>query len=249
MITRQQASELTGAAAYGRGGDKIGQVAAVYLDRASSEPEWLTVTAGLFGPRQTFVPTAPARLRGPREVEFDLDIGTIIGAPSIDPDGELSKEQEAELFRHYGIAYRDWPRPADLEKAGGQTEGSADEWMTRSEEQMHVGIATEQAGKVRLRKYVVTEDVHQTVPVSHEEVRVEREPVTRANRDAAMSGPEISEDEHEVTLYEERLVVAKETVPVERVRLAKERVTEEETVSGEIRKEHIETEGDTGTLR
>ena len=102
-----------------------------------------------------------------------------------------------------------------------------------------------QTGRVRLRKYVVTETVEQSVPVSHEEVRVEHEPITEANRGAAMSGPEISEAEHEVTLYAERPVVEKETVPVERVRLSKERITGEETVSGEIRKEHIETEDDT----
>jgi len=245
MITKQQASDLIGATAYDHGGDEIGQVAAVYLDKASGEPEWLTVTTGLSGPRQTFVPTASAHLRGPGEVEFGLDKDAITAAPAIDPDGELTEAQEAELFQHYG----QWRSPAGLERTGGQAEGPDGEWMTRSEEQIHVGTATEQTGKVRLRKYVVTENVRQTVPVSHEEVRVEREPITEANRDAALSGPEISEAEHEVTLHEERLVVAKETVPVERVRLATDRVTEEQTVSGQIRKEHIETEGDTDTIQ
>ena len=114
---------------------------------------------------------------------------------------------------------------------------------------MRVGTATEETGRARLRKYMVTETVQQTVPVSHEEVRVEREPITVANREAALSGPAISEEEHEVTLHAEQPVVDKEAVPVERVRLAKERVTGEETVSGDIQKEHIEAEGDTGTPR
>ena len=249
MITKQQASDLIGATAYDHGGDKLGEVATVYLDQASGEPEWLTVTTGLFRSRQTFVPIARARLRGPREVEFDLGKDVITGAPAIDPDGELAEEQEAELFQHYGMTYSQWRSPAGLERTDRPAEGPEEEWMTRSEEQIRVGTATEQTGRVRLRKYVVTENVHQTVPVSHEEVRLEREPITEANRGAAMSGPEISEAEHEVTLHEERLVVAKETVPVERVRLAKERVTGEETVTGEIRKERIETEGDTGRLQ
>jgi len=249
MITKQQASDLIGATAYDHGGNQVGEVATVYLDKASGEPEWLTVTTGLSGPRQTFVPTASAQLRGPREVEFDLDKDTITRAPNIDPDGELAEAEEAKLFQHYGVAYSEWRSPAGLEKTGGQADRPAGEWMTRSEEQIRVGTATEQTGRVRLRKYVVTENVHQTVPVSHEEVRVEREPITEANRDAALSGPEISEAEHEVTLHEERLVVARETVPVERVRLATDRVTGEETVSGEIRKERIETDGDTGTLQ
>ena len=64
-----------------------------------------------------------------------------------------------------------------------------------------------------------------------------------------MDGPEISEEEHEVTLHAERPVVEKQAVPVERVRLAKEQVTGEETVSGEVRKEQIDTDGDTGTIR
>ncbi len=108
---------------------------------------------------------------------------------------------------------------------------------------MHVGTERVEVGRARLRKYVVTENVQQTVPVRHEEVRVVREPVTDANRDAAMGGPEISEAEHEVTLHAERPVVATEAVPVERVRLSTEEVVEEETVTGEVRKERIEAEG------
>ncbi len=115
---------------------------------------------------------------------------------------------------------------------------------------MHVGTEEVETGHVRLRKYVVTEEVQQTVPVRHEEVRVVREPITDANRDEALSGPEISEAEHEVTLHEERPVVETRAVPVERVRLETDEVTEEETVTGQVRKERIEIEGeDTGVAR
>ena len=112
--------------------------------------------------------------------------------------------------------------------------------MTRSEERLRVGTEQVQAGRARLRKYVVTENVTQTVPVSHEEVRLEREPITDANREQAMSGGDITEEEHEVTLRAERPVVAKETVPVERVRLGKQTVTEEQQVSETVRKEQID---------
>ena len=121
--------------------------------------------------------------------------------------------------------------------------------MTRSEERLNVGTEREATGRVRLRKYVTTEHVTQTVPVQREEVRIEREPITDANRGAAMSGPGISEEEHEVVLHEERPVVEKETVPVERVRLDKETVTDEVTVDEEVRKERIETDGDDNTRR
>ncbi|MDX2294103.1 MULTISPECIES: PRC and DUF2382 domain-containing protein [Streptomyces] len=122
--------------------------------------------------------------------------------------------------------------------------GPAPDAMTRSEERLHVGTEQVESGRVRLRKYVVTEEVEETVPVHHEEVRVVREPITEANRDAALSGPEIAEAEHEVTLHEERPVVETRAVPVERVRLVTDEVTEEQTVTGQIRKERIEVETD-----
>jgi uncharacterized protein (TIGR02271 family) len=84
-----------------------------------------------------------------------------------------------------------------------------------------------------------------SVPVSHEEVRLEREPITDGNVGDALDGPDISEEEHEVVLTEERPVIAKETVPVERVRIGTETKTDTEQVSAEVRKEEIELEDDT----
>ncbi len=128
--------------------------------------------------------------------------------------------------------------------AGHDTSGpTTDDAMTRSEERMHVGTAQEEAGRARLRKYVVSENVTQTVPVSHEEVRVEREPISDSSAGKAMDGPAISEEEHEVTLHAERAVVEKEAVPVERVRLDKTTVTDQEEVSADLRKEEIEVDG------
>jgi uncharacterized protein (TIGR02271 family) len=128
---------------------------------------------------------------------------------------------------------------------GRDTSGpTTDDAMTRSEEQLRVGTQQVEAGKARLRKFVVTENVTTTVPVSHEEVRIEREPITDANRGDALDGPAISEEEHEVVLHTERPVVDKEAVPVERVRLDTETVTEQETVTDSVRKEQIESDAD-----
>jgi uncharacterized protein (TIGR02271 family) len=80
--------------------------------------------------------------------------------------------------------------------------------------------------------------------VSHEEVRLEREPITDANIGNAMDGPAISEEEHEVVLHAETPVVQKEAVPVERVRLDKTTVTEQTQVTEGVRKEEVELEGD-----
>jgi uncharacterized protein (TIGR02271 family) len=131
---------------------------------------------------------------------------------------------------------------------GHDTSGpTTDNAMTRSEERLDVGTRTEEVGRARLRKYVVTENATETVPVSREEVRVEREPITDANVGNAMDGPAISEEEHEVTLHAERPVVEKEAVPVERVRLDKETVSDTETVNAELRKEQIDVDGGQGT--
>jgi uncharacterized protein (TIGR02271 family) len=128
---------------------------------------------------------------------------------------------------------------------GHDTSGpTTDDAMTVSEEQLQVGTERREAGRARLRKYVVTENVTQTVPVQREEVRLEREPITDGNIGDATAGPAISEEEHEVVLHEERPVVQKETVPVERVRLDTDTVTEQETVSDEVRKERVEVDGD-----
>jgi uncharacterized protein (TIGR02271 family) len=116
--------------------------------------------------------------------------------------------------------------------------------MTRSEEELRIGKTKQETGRVRLRKWVETERETVSVPVSREEVRVEREPITAANRDRALDGPEISEEEHEMTLYEEKAVAGKEVVPKERVRLDKTVVTDEEEVGADVRKERVEVEGE-----
>src|SRR3712207_4144713 len=136
-------------------------------------------------------------------------------------------------------------RPAVGHDTSGPTTDNA---MTLSEERLNVGTQQSEAGRARLRKYVVTENVTETVPVSREEVRLEREPITDANIGNAMDGPAISEEEHEVVLHAETPVVEKEAVPVERVRLDKATVTEQAQVSEDLRKEEIDVDGADTTL-
>jgi uncharacterized protein (TIGR02271 family) len=233
-----------------RNGDKIGTIDALYLDQQTDKPEWALVNTGLLGMKSSFVPLAGAAPRG-EDVVVKVEAQHVKDAPTMDADQQLSEQQEAELFRHYGIDYTtegsvtatdDDARGAVGHDTSGPTTDNA---MTRSEEELRVGTAEQERGRARLRKYVVTEQVEQTVPVQREEVRIEREPITGENVDQAVSGPEISEEEHEVVLHEEQPVVEKRTVPKERVRLDKETVVDEKTVSEEVRKEQIEADGDT----
>ncbi|HEY9437142.1 MAG TPA: PRC and DUF2382 domain-containing protein [Streptomyces sp.] len=119
------------------------------------------------------------------------------------------------------------------------------EEIIRSEEQLLVGTEEYESGRAHLRKYVVTENVTRSVPVSHEEVRVVREPLQPGDRSTGQTG--IGEQDVEVTLHAERATVRKETVPMERVRLETNRVTEQKEVSAEIRKEKIDYADDKGT--
>lgn len=236
----------------GSDGEKIGSVKEVYEDDRTGKPEWALVTSGLFGTRSHFVPLAGAAPSG-EAVRVRVSTDQVKDAPSIEGDGELSEAEERELFEHYGVPYteagsvtaNDAPRRDTGDAAGHDTSGpTTDDAMTRSEEELLVGKAQKETGRTRLRKYVVTEQVQTTVPVQREEVRVEREPITDANREAALDGPEISEEEHEVVLHEEVPVVEKQAVPKERVSLQKDTLTDEREVSEEVRKERIETDGD-----
>jgi uncharacterized protein (TIGR02271 family) len=247
VLEQNQIDNLIGRDIYGLDGGKIGTAVQVYVDDQTGEPEWVTVRTGLFGTKESFVPLADANMSGD-QITVPYDKAFVKDAPSIDEDGQLSEDQEQELYGYYNRS--DGQDETTVRSRTGYVEGrdtagrTSDDAMTVSEERLKVGTEQREAGRARLRKYVVTENVTQTVPVQREEVRVEREPITEANRDTAMSGPDISSDEHEVVLHEERPVAQKETVPVERVRLDTETVTEQQTVGEEVRKERVDVEGD-----
>jgi uncharacterized protein (TIGR02271 family) len=222
-------------------GDKLGTIEEIYLDAETREPEWALITTGMFGTKQSFVPLRDASASDDG-VTVPFDKATVKDSPKVDPDGQLSESEEAELYRHYGLDY------SSADETGGPGRDvsgrNTDDAMTRSEEELRVGTAERESGRVRLRKYVVEDEVTQTVPVRREEVRIEREPITDANVGSATGGPEISSEEHEVVLHEEEPVAEKRTVPKERVRLDKDVQTEERQVSDTVRKEEIEFDDD-----
>jgi uncharacterized protein (TIGR02271 family) len=239
---------------HGSDGEKIGRIEEIYLDAETREPEWALVTTGLFGTKQSFVPLREASKSGDG-VTVPYDKSTVKDAPTMDPDGQLSQDEEAALYQHYGMEYGESQSGSGLPEGEtttdrGTTEGydtsgpTTDDAMTRSEEELSVGTAKREAGRVRLQKYVVEEEVTQTVPVRREAVRVEREPITEANIGDATEGPEISSEEHEVVLHEETPVTEKRVVPKERVRLDTDVQTEDRQVSDTVRKEQIDVDDD-----
>jgi uncharacterized protein (TIGR02271 family) len=255
MPTTNDVLTWRGQELHGSDGEKLGTIEEIYLDTETGEPEWALVTTGLFGTKQSFVPLRDASPSGDG-VSVPFDKSTVKESPKIDPDGQLSQPEEAELYRHYGMDYSETESGSGLPDAdstktsagekggpGRDTSGpNTDSAITRSEEELHVGTRERESGRVRLRKYVVEDEVTQTVPVRREEVRVEREPITDANRDDATSGPEIASDEHEVVLHEEEPVAEKRVVAKERVRLDKDVTTDERQVSETVRKEQLDVD-------
>lgn len=253
MIDTNRINDLIGADAYGSDDEKIGSVEQVYLDDQTQEPTWVTIKTGLFGTSESFAPLKDASFDGNRvRVAYPKDM--VKDAPRISSDGSITREEEAALYQYYG---NETPAPsaplydqdADITGRTGRDDAShgydtsgpnTDDAMTRSEEQLHVGTEKIETGRARLRKYIVTEQVTRTVPVSHEEITVTREPITDANIGDALAGGELTEEEHEVVLTGERVVTSKETVPVERVSLGTETVTEQQQVTADVSREEIE---------
>ena len=262
MANEMTLEQYDGKPVIGSDGSKIGTVADVYFDQDTNEPEWALVTTGLFGSKHSFVPITNATTSG-GEVRIPFTKDQVKGAPNLDDDGELSQDEEAMLAQHYGMSYSEAPSDTGLPEGGGgtamATETSTteqptvgrdvsgpetDNAMTRSEEELRVGKVRRPSGLVRLKKRIVNEQVSTSVPVERQEVRVEREAITDANIGNAMDGPALSEEEHEVTLTEEQVVVDKEVVPKERIRLDTDTVVEERQVSETVAREEITVEGD-----
>ena len=206
MTPPQDVQQFIGRTAVDSEGNKVGKIGQVYLDERSGLPLWVTVATGMLGTSQSFAPIDGSGFDGD-QVRLAVSKDLVKDAPSIDEDGRIGASEQEALYRHYaddlgrsqaagrtGCGDGDGLADGTAGARGRDTSGPVtDDAMTRSEEQLRVGTETVEGGRARLRKYVVTENVSTTVPVSHEEVHVEREPITDANRDAALSGEPISQ--------------------------------------------------------
>lgn len=265
MTTNERFDTILDSTVIDRDGDKIGKVGQLFLDDQTGEPTWVTVSTGLFGTKETFVPLQGASITGD-EIRVPYEKGFVKDAPNVDVDEHLSTVQEDELYRYYNLGgtsggYADAGRTADTDRAAegrsaeyadknraARTDGAAaDGSVVAHEERLNVGTEQREAGKVRLRKYVVTETQSVEVPVQREELHVEREPINERVSGDHVIGEDATDGET-ITLHEEVPVVSKETVATERVSVGKETVQDTETVQAEVAKEQVEVEGD-DTLR
>src|SRR3712207_2474056 len=103
MITEHHISQVIGSTAIGSDRGKLGKVGEVYLDDETGRPEWATVNTGLFGTKETFVPLAQADFAGD-QLRLHYEKAKVKDAPRVnDENGHLSPQEEAELYRYYGL--------------------------------------------------------------------------------------------------------------------------------------------------
>src|SRR3954449_196957 len=103
MITEQDITTVIGSNAVDNDGDKLGKIGQVYLDDETGRPEWATVNTGLFGTHETFVPLSEASVSaGTLRVPYEK--AKVKDAPRVAAEqGHLSPDEEAELYRYYGV--------------------------------------------------------------------------------------------------------------------------------------------------
>lgn len=248
--------QLQDATVYGTDGEKIGSVGQVYLDDRTNQPTFVTVKTGLFGAKETFVPISEASpSRDGLQIPFDKAF--IKDAPNVDADGSLTPEEEQRLYDYYSIDYSGTAAGTGQDTAGtvpgtgpdtgrdtggdaGRDVSTDTESVTARNEQLNVGTEVHETGRVRLRKHTYTDTETVEVPVSREEVVVEREPV---DPNSAEARRETGDEEVEVTAHEEVPVVDK-TATAEKVTVDKTTVQDTEQVAGTVQHEDIEVEGD-----
>lgn len=257
-MARHSAEDLIGHHVLDDEGNNIGKIGQVYLDDQTGVPTWASVNTGLFGMRETLVPLQGARPVA-EDIQVPYDKATVKDAPNIEAKDHISRDEEQQVRDYYamhggipgqtrteGMGTEARPGSGRRERTGrqeGRTRGGADdEVVYRTEEQVDVGVERREGGQARMRKHIDREQFDETVPVSHEELEVERRPVTDASQVGRHEPME--EGEETFTLYEERPVVSKKEVPVEEIHLRKKRVTRDEHVQGERRSERIEFEGE-----
>lgn len=250
-MDRTALDQLQNGNVFSTDGEKIGSVGQVYLDDVTNEPTFVTVKTGLFGANETFVPLQQAQTTTDGiTVPFTKDF--VKDAPNVDADGSLTPEEEQRIYEYYSMEYTSAEHGRDAAAAGTVTTGTehveterraavdndGDSMVLRDE---HLQVDTERkaSGRVRLRKqsYTTTETVE--VPVTREEVVVERESIDANSADARVDG----DNEVSVTTYEETPVVNK-TVDAEKVSLGKRQVQDTETVTEDLTHEDVQIDRD-----
>ncbi|MBJ7603105.1 MAG: DUF2382 domain-containing protein [Candidatus Dormibacteraeota bacterium] len=249
MNMENTVGDWEGKTLFDQDGGKIGTIETVYTDTGTNKPEWALVHTGLFGMKHNFVPLAGATSNESGfRVPFTKDV--ISSAPNVGNDEELSEQEEARLFEHYGIPYGGETVTAQGTGGAGVDDTARRDvdrgdqgTVRRHEEELTVGKVRRPSELVRLNKRVETEPVSTNVGLEHEDVRIERQPLDER---ATAGQHEFGEQQHEVVLHHEEPVVEKQVVAKEQVSVEKDVRREDREVTDDVRKERIDVEREGG---
>jgi uncharacterized protein (TIGR02271 family) len=255
----QELMPMRGKPVYTSDGEKLGDFEEIYHDEATGQPEWIRVRSatlgGILGTKHFLVPLAGAEFQEGEDpaIRVPYSKDRVQDAPDVEGDW-ISEEEERRLYNYYGLQASERRSESQLPDVGIGEQHPAGEMheehqhpvtpqgdvtLSRHEEELQVGKREVEYGRVRLRKWVETEPVSEEVELRRETAFVERQPVNRP-----ASGAAIGEEEVEMPLHREEPVVGKETVEREQITVRSEEEIEEETVHGEVRREHVEVEDD-----
>ena len=288
MVSERDVSAAIGSTAYGSDGESVGTVETFYTDDVTGATTWVSVSSGLLGRKQSIAPAEHATFADGR-LQLSVPADSVSSAPKMAGE-HLSPEDEEALRRHYaqarGTTGDDIELRSDADDAGRRTPAPAvpgtgdagrhaavgddaghdladrgDGSMVRSEEQLRVGTEQVAARRMRVVKYVVTEEVQISVPIRREEIRIEEVPLDALDTDGgvvtegeslqagsatdglaggSVPGGSLADGlPDEIVLHAERPVVTVEVVPVERVRLTTEVVAGQTSVSETVRREQV----------
>ena len=228
-------------------GRRFGRLDELFVGRTSGRPEFGNVVLGdeTDGGRERIAVPLQGATRRADTLELPLEADRVHSAPRVQAEvDEIPAEAGRLILEHFGMD----PDPAEATtSAMAPVEGAGaapgDTEVVRSEEQLSVETRMRPAERVRVRKAVTTEDVTITVALRREELIIEREPL--AEGAPGLPGTETAftgEEPVDFVLHAEEPVVTKRVVPVERVRLRRNTIVEEERITDTVRKEHVEVD-------
>ena len=251
--------------------ESLGTLHSMWNNQQTGELEFLGVKTGwLFGSNHV-VPAEQAQIdESARTIQVPYLVAKIKDAPSVEAAATISDEQEAEIYRYYGLSQgttatattgtrstesmatglTTGAMAATTQAPAKSTTGTAkagdDVEVALHEEQVKVGKRTVDAGSVRLRKVVRTEIVNQPVEIRHEDFVVER--VAAGDVQAGTATSDFKEETIGMPLSREEIVVSKEAHVTGAVRLNKTSTAETQNVSETVRKEDVEVLRDGKTV-
>ncbi len=159
------------------------------------------------------------------------------------PGGDVPHRHSAgdELATHGTGTEGTTSRSTEVTPARAGTGTDAERTLQLREEELQARKQSVETGKVRIGKEVVSEQKTIEVPVTREEVTVERHAVDRRPAEGVIGD---TDETIRVPVHEEKVSAEKRAVVTEEIEVGKRKVQETKQVSGTVRREEARIEGE-----